>query len=275
MGVMGIVFASRNEMMMSVYCVILALILDFLDGFIARLVKSQSDLGRELDSLADGITFGALPGLILFQMILASRGEYFEPMRDWSAATYFAGSFALLVPMAAVYRLGCFNLDNIPRNHFLGLPTPSMTIVVMCIPLVLEANYHLNIYVPLSSQMLRFLAKEYYWEPSDVAVLIVMGKSWFYQALSIFLAAAMIVRIPMISLKFNGIGWGKNKWRFALIIWAAICYVIFVIPYLDVFFSYGLIDYLIAPIFMIGYFALSWIYATFEVLKKSEAINEI
>ena len=69
MGVLGIVLIAREEMILAVYCVLIALILDFFDGFVARLLGVQGKLGAKLDSLADMITFGALPGVILFQMI--------------------------------------------------------------------------------------------------------------------------------------------------------------------------------------------------------------
>lgn len=275
LGMLAIVFAAREEIMMTVWCVALALVVDFLDGFLARLLNAQSELGRELDSLSDMITFGALPGFLMFQLILISRGEYFHAFETWSAETITFASVALLVPMAAGMRLGKFNLDLKSRNHFLGLPVPSMCIVVMSIPLVLEANYHLNFYNPISDATLQILAEERNWLTSDIAIVKTFTSTEFLVFLSLFLSAAMLVRIPMISLKFKGISWAMNKWRFMLIIWAALCYLIFLVPYLNLPVDYGLIDFLIVPIFMAGYFLLSWIYATFEALKKPAASDEI
>ena len=83
MGILGLVFIAKEEMVLAVYCVVIALILDFFDGFVARLLSVQSKLGGELDSLADMITFGALPGMILFQMISISRGIYFTEIALW------------------------------------------------------------------------------------------------------------------------------------------------------------------------------------------------
>jgi len=99
-----------------------------------------------------------------------------------------------------------------------------------------------------------------------------MFNTLFYKVLSVILAALMVSRIPMLSLKFKGLSWGKNKWSYGIIIWLAIAYIIFVIPYLG---GYGLIDYLIIPIIMIGYFILSLIYATFGTSKERAQSDEV
>ena len=100
-GVLGIVLIAKEEMILAVYCVLIALVLDFFDGFVARLLGVQGKLGAELDSLADMITFGALPGVILFQMISISRGIYFTDLSQWTTTDLLSCSVALVVPMAA------------------------------------------------------------------------------------------------------------------------------------------------------------------------------
>lgn len=263
-GVAGIVLIGNENMIGAVYCVSIALLLDFLDGFVARLLGVQSELGVQLDSLADGITFGALPGLILFQMIVICEGAYFVDSTKWPLDVWINASIALIVPMAAVYRLGVFNLDQSHPPHFLGLPTPAMTLAVLGIPLVLELNYHLNFYHVIPDFLLEVLRDERRWSATDVSIVKMMNQSWFYQALSVFLALAMVTRVPMLSLKFRGLSWTVNKWRYSILIWVLICYFIFLVPYIDLpLFNWGLIDYLVLPIFMIGYFVLSWIYAIF------------
>lgn len=271
LGMLGIVFAAREEMVWSVYCIGIALVLDFLDGFVARMLKAQSELGKELDSLADLVTFGVLPGFILFQMITVTRGLYFIDIHKWESVDFWATGVALLVPMAAGLRLATFNLDTVKRNHFLGLPTPSMTIIVAAIPLILEEQYHLNFYHPLSENLMAILGKARRWDPLDYGVVRMMMNPVFYQVIAVMLAALMLVRIPMLSLKFQGFSWQKNKWRYFLGIWALVVYAIFLVPYiLWIPLDWGVIDYLVIPIFMMGYFVLSWIYATFEALKKTD-----
>jgi len=269
LGVLALVFAAREEMVWSVYMIAIALVVDFLDGFVARLLHASSALGRELDSLADMVTFGVVPGFMLFQLIAITKGLYFTEIATWTSGDLIACLPALAVPLAAALRLGIFNLDTQKRDHFLGMPTPAMTIFVASIPLILEVNYHLNFYHPLSGQFIELLAKERGWDPSDAWLLKMAMRPVFAQVLSLALAVLMLVRIPMLSLKFKGLGWRANKWRYLLLIWAVVSYIIFVIPYLwNLPFSYGLIDYLIIPIFMLGYFALSLIYATFGAFKK-------
>jgi CDP-diacylglycerol---serine O-phosphatidyltransferase len=276
MGVLGIVLIAKEEMVLAIYCVAIALVLDFLDGFVARLLKVQGPLGAQLDSLADMITFGALPALILFQMISISRGIYFTDVALWTAADFLNCSVALLVPMGAAYRLAVFNLDNTYRPHFMGLPVPAMTMLVISIPLVLEAHYHLNFYYLISDSFINIIGDERNWDASDYVVVKMMYRPITYQLTSVLMMLMMVVKIPMLSLKFHGFSWSENKWRYAILIWVALCYIIFLVPYTSIFLiDFGLIDFLILPIFMAGYFILSWIYAIFGAPKLEPHSHEI
>jgi CDP-diacylglycerol--serine O-phosphatidyltransferase len=276
MGLLGIVLIAKEEMVLAIYCVAVALVLDFIDGFAARLLRAQSKLGGELDSLADMVTFGLLPGFILFQMISIGRGIYFVEISRWTTMDFLNCSVAMLVPMAAAYRLAVYNLDETARPHFLGLPTPAMCITVIGIPLVLEAHYKLNFYYLLSDGFIDINGRERRWDPSDFMVVKMMFEPLFYQISSVVLAAMMVVKIPMLSLKFSGLSWRLNKWRYSLIIWAVISYLIFLLPYTRIsFIDIGLIDFLILPIFMAGYFVLSWIYAIFGASNSDIKTNEI
>jgi len=269
MGFLGLVFIAREQMIWAIYCVVIALVLDFLDGFVARLVGASSELGRELDSLADLITFGALPGFIVFQMISITHGYYFIPIKEWPVSEIMLCSIAGVIPMAAALRLAKFNLITEKHDHFLGMPVPAMTMFVIGIPVVLELNYHLNFYHPLSDSFVEQMAGIRKWDLTDEWIVKLLYTDWFYYILSFALATLMLSRLPMISLKFNGLKWKPNRWRYGLLIWLAVSYIIFVIPYIwELPFTYGLIDYLILPIIMLGYFILSVIYATFGVSKK-------
>lgn len=269
MGIFAVLFIAQERMVSAALCVAAALVLDFLDGFAARILKAHSEIGKQLDSLADMVSFGVVPGLVLFHMISITQGHYFTDIADRPMADLLAASVAALVPMGAAMRLAKFNLHAGNENHFIGLPTPAMTMIVMCIPVVLEMNYHLNFYNPFSDALLSILAEKRKWEPSDVLIVKMLFSEAFYILLSILLTALMVSKLPMISLKFKGVSWQMNKWKYAILIWAALAYLIFLIPYLPLPFSYGLIDYLIAPIIMIGYVILSLIYATFGLSKES------
>ena len=105
----------------------LSLICDFLDGMVARALKVDSPLGVQLDSLADMVSFGVVPGFVLYQLILQ-----YSPLEGFrhSILPYMG----LLVALASAMRLARFNLDEGQKHHFVGLPTPSSAIFVMGLP---------------------------------------------------------------------------------------------------------------------------------------------
>ena len=151
-----------------------------------------------------------------------------------------------------------------------------MCMAVISIPIVLEAHYHLNFYYLLSDSFIDIIGGERRWDASDYGVVKLLYSTVFYQILSVVLAAMMVLPIPMLSLKFHGLKWKENMWRYGIFIWVVLCYIIFVIPYTDFLpFEIGLIDYLIWPIFILGYFVLSWIYAIFDAPKTDTNSNEI
>lgn len=273
LGVLGVFFLSKEQVLWAVYCVLIALVFDFADGFLARLLNAQSELGKQLDSLADMITFGALPGFIIFQMIAISKGIYFQEIYLWSFADIITCSAGLLITMGATLRLGVFNIDTESRDYFLGVPTPAVAIFVISIPIILEVHYHLNFYSPLSDSSINALSELRTfrnWTAMDKWLIGLLFSTNFYVVLSIILAFLMNSKIPMLALKFKGLSWKNNKWKYGILIWVLISYLIFLIPYLNwIPFDIGLIDYLIIPIIMLGYFILSLFYATFAARKKS------
>ena len=114
-----------------------AAIFDFTDGFAARLLKVKSSLGKELDSLADMISFGVLPALIIFNLIDLNNGNYLKYL-------------ALLIVVASALRLAKFNIDDRQNLGFIGLPTPASAIIVSSFP-ALTTNENLSfLLTPLS-----------------------------------------------------------------------------------------------------------------------------
>ena len=118
-------------------CIGIAAIIDFLDGFVARLFKAESAIGKELDSLADIVSFGVAPGMILYQLLRISYiGE--ESALD---TTVWALIPALIFPCAGAYRLARFNTDTRQQFGFRGVPIPAAGLVVASLPLILLYNY--------------------------------------------------------------------------------------------------------------------------------------
>src|ERR1700753_157490 len=110
----------------------LAGLVDFLDGLVARLFKATSPLGKELDSLADVVSFGVAPGMILYQLLRLSWAGQANGL-DVSAGWL---SPSLLIPCAAAYRLARFNIDNSQQYGFKGVPTPAAGLLIASLPLI-------------------------------------------------------------------------------------------------------------------------------------------
>jgi len=121
-GILAIVFILDGHPKTAAYCILISAVFDFLDGFAARLLKVQNELGKQLDSLADMVTFGVAPGLLVMKYIDLSL--FIHGMEKYWYLSYIA----LLLPVGALFRLAKFNLDTKQSDSFIGLPTPAMTI---------------------------------------------------------------------------------------------------------------------------------------------------
>jgi CDP-diacylglycerol--serine O-phosphatidyltransferase len=142
------IFAERTH----IACLLIfaAAILDFFDGFVARALDAQSEMGKQLDSLADCVTFGVVPGMILYQLLANSyliKTNAFE-----TPIVFFLPAF--IIPCLSAYRLARFNLSEGKPDRFNGLPTPAMALFVACLPMIIFYsgherinNYILNNYV--------------------------------------------------------------------------------------------------------------------------------
>lgn len=150
-----------------------AAIVDFLDGFVARLFKATSEMGKQLDSLADVVSFGVAPGMILYQMLRISFAK--EP--DGLEVSMAALLPAVLVPCAAAWRLAKFNIDDSQRFSFKGVPTPAVGIVIASLPLIIHYQ-QLNLQETLFNQ-------------------------WLIYGIIVLLGYLMVSNLPLLSLKFK------------------------------------------------------------------------
>ena len=172
-----------------------AALVDFLDGFIARLFKATSAMGKQLDSLADVVSFGVAPGLIMYQLLRISFARE-EGGLDVSVSYLL---LAFLIPCAAAWRLAKFNLDDSQRNFFKGLPTPAVGITVASLPLIIfYQQYGLE--------------------------TVIVGK-WVLYIIIILLSFLMISRIPMLSLKFQNASIKNNFPKILLIVFAIVALI--------------------------------------------------
>jgi CDP-diacylglycerol--serine O-phosphatidyltransferase len=166
----------------------LGAVFDFFDGLAARWLRVTSPLGRELDSLADVVTFGLAPGLILYQLLQNAYMRQPEAM-EVSLVTIMP---ALLIPCFAAYRLARFNLDNTPRDHFLGMPTPAAGLFIASLPWLTSAGHG-------------------YWNPW-------LEKTGILYLLIAILCLLMVCRIPFFHFKMKNFALKANGIRYLLVL---------------------------------------------------------
>src|SRR6201992_858548 len=134
-GCIGIVLAFKGELIGASYAIFLSAIFDFFDGLASRVLKSFSGIGKDLDSLADMVSFGVLPAVIMYQLFL--EAHQIDKVSSW---LNFA---AFLIPVFSALRLAKFNVDTRQAENFIGLPTPANAILIASFPIILD---HKNIY---------------------------------------------------------------------------------------------------------------------------------
>ncbi len=196
-GCIAMVFALKNDFEMAFYFVSLGIFLDFFDGFFARLFQVSSPLGLQLDSLADMVTSGVVPGIVMYQMIGSSSGY---PKLDWIVEPFpFVG---FLITLGSCYRLANFNIDTRQTDSFIGLPTPANALFILSLPLVLR---------DLDS----FFVLELLTNP-----FVLIGIT----LLSVYMLNA---EIPLFSLKIKQMSLKKNALQFSFLLSSLVLLVVF------------------------------------------------
>ncbi|UII33542.1 CDP-diacylglycerol--serine O-phosphatidyltransferase [Fulvivirga ulvae] len=128
-GCLGIVFAFKGDLTFATYLLWLAMVLDFFDGFAARILKVSSPIGKELDSLADMVTFGVLPSVIMFHLL-----------EHYSEIEYLPYS-AFIIAIFSALRLAKFNIDDRQQSVFIGLPTPANALFISSFAFIAISDY--------------------------------------------------------------------------------------------------------------------------------------
>jgi len=165
-----------------------AAIIDFLDGFVARLFKATSAMGKQLDSLADVVSFGVAPGLILYQLLRIS----FAQDQDGLQVSFILLLPALIIPCATAWRLAKFNLDDSQQYEFKGLPCPAAGLFIASLPLII-------FYQTLSLQFL-------------------LINKWVIYAIILLMSYLMVSNIHMSSLKFKDLSIKNNLSKIILLV---------------------------------------------------------
>lgn len=139
-GCIAVVFVSESNFIMAFYFVCLGIFLDFFDGFFARLFNVSSPLGLQLDSLADMVTSGVVPGYVMYSLFLKSANPHDE------IESVFIPFLGFIITLGSCYRLANFNIDTRQTDSFIGLPTPANALFILSLPLVIKYSDSLIIF---------------------------------------------------------------------------------------------------------------------------------
>ena len=195
-GSIGVIQLLNGNYMITAICIILSLILDFFDGFIARALKSNSYLGAQLDSLADMVSFGLLPGIVMYKAL-----EPFGTQLFGMELPFEIKYFGLFITLFSCLRLAIFNLDEEQTYYFKGLNTPSNTILIFGLYyFVQEKNISINEFS----------------ETPIVLIFITIISSWL-----------LISPIKMIAMKFKSMKLEDNYPKIALLFGAVLILILF------------------------------------------------
>ena len=192
-GCIGIVLAFKGELIAAAYAIFLSAIFDFFDGLASRVLKSFSGIGKDLDSLADMVSFGVLPAVIMYQLFLQAR--QIDNVSPW------LNFIAFLIPVFSALRLAKFNVDTRQAENFIGMPTPANAILIASFPIII--GHHNRYYTP------------YLLNPYVLSCFVIV------------MCALLVLEMPMMSLKFKNKDFNKNIYRYLLLLFSAILILFF------------------------------------------------
>lgn len=199
-GCLATVKCFEGNLVLAAYLVGIAAVLDFLDGFAARILKVSSPIGKDLDSLADMVTFGLVPGVMMYKMcVLCQTGVLnlnVVPNRN-----QLADLICFIISVFSAIRLAKFNHDTRQTESFIGLPTPANAILICSLPLIFEFNK--------SATFLSFI-----YNPAALYII------------SCLLSFLLLAPLPLFALKFKNFKWQGNQIRYLFLIWSLLLLVL-------------------------------------------------
>lgn len=192
-GCIAVVYAFQKDFEMAFCFVCLGIFLDFFDGFFARLFKVSSPLGLQLDSLADMITSGFVPGTIMFFMLKSSSGM---------TATNLIPFLGFIITLGSCFRLANFNIDERQTDSFIGLPTPANALFILSLPLILKYS-------------------------DSMIALELLTNHAFLLLITLLSAYILNAEIPLFSLKIKKINFVDNKLQIFFLLFSVLLILFF------------------------------------------------
>ncbi len=222
-GCTGIILAFQYRIDYAAYFIAIAAFFDFLDGMAARILHVKSEIGKELDSLADVVSFGVLPGIIIYQLMANSPNT----PAGGSYISIFS-LIAMIIPLLSAVRLAKFNLDTRQTTSFIGLPVPANALFLGSLPLIkMQAGFSESL------SGLTAITDNYY-----ILAIIAIGMSLL-----------LVTEIPLISLKFRNLKFIDNKPQYILLIFALIAFTLLTFTAIPlIILAYILISSLFKPV---------------------------
>lgn len=192
-GCIAIVAAYEGQFDFAAFFIVIGAIFDFFDGMSARLLNVPSPIGKELDSLADMVTFGVAPSMMVFTMLKDFMSPWIGP-----ALTPYIPYLAFLIAVFSGLRLAKFNIDTRQTTSFIGLPTPA------------NALFWIGIALGIESGIFHFMAN-----------------MWILVALVLLFSYLLVAEIPMFSFKFKDFSWKNNRLRYIFLFLAIPILIVF------------------------------------------------
>ena len=152
----------------------IAAVVDFFDGFVARLLKASSEMGKQLDSLADVVSFGVAPGMIVFEFLRLSYAQHEDGLNI--STIWLIPAF--IIPCAGAYRLARFNIDAEQSYGFKGVPIPAIGLLIASFPLI-------------------------FWFNDNIWITKLLVNEWFWYAVIVAVSYLMTSTLPMMAMKFK------------------------------------------------------------------------
>jgi CDP-diacylglycerol---serine O-phosphatidyltransferase len=210
-------FEGRDNLTLSAYFIFIAAVFDFFDGFLARALKAFSKIGKELDSLADLVSFGIAPSMILYQLIKHNLQikQFSFSIDTFKILMVFS---ALLIAVFSAIRLAKFNVDERQKENFLGLATPACAMLIASIPLIAEFNPNGLMLFPAISKNIYFFLGLLFFEAFVVRPV-------FLIPLILILSALLVSELPMFSMKFKSYSFEDNKLKYIFIIISILLFI--------------------------------------------------
>lgn len=191
-GCLAVVFISKSQMQWAAYMVFAAAILDFFDGMVARLLNVTGELGKQLDSMADMVSFGLIPGYMVYTWL--TQTVFCEDGTCWKAM--IMPYYGFLITIFSAVRLANFNIDTRQTQSFIGVPTPANALMIASLALMPEGSFYQDL----------------------------LRNHYFLTVLSVVMSYLLVAEIPLFALKFKHFRFKDNEIRFVFI---GLCLLLF------------------------------------------------